>query len=212
MCFCLFILSLCFRMQLTYTLTIHLWNSILSMLPYFHEYAWCFAKRAPCVPARLWTNQIAYNYHVTSCVCRLALSYYVVKFYEWSTWYFGRNQMASYHAPPVIGYRVAGISEKFYVIATTLGKTSICARWCWSSRFWHSDWKLGLFPDFYRKYSKVRTFPGPGRPCFKISTFPGNKDRVGTMYQLYLDKLVYIVYGYQNINLLYLILPKYVSF
>ena len=46
----------------------------------------------------------------------------------------------------------------------------------WSSRFWHSDWKSGLFPDFYRKYSKVRTFPGPGRPCFKLSTFPGNKD------------------------------------
>ena len=45
-----------------------------------------------------------------------------------------------------------------------------------------SDWKSGLFPDFYRKYSKVRTFPGPGRPCFKISTFPGNKDRVGTMH------------------------------
>ena len=82
MCFCLFILSLCFRMQLTYALTIHLWNSILSMLPYFHEYARCFAKSAPCVPARMWTNQIAYNYHVTSCVCRLALSYYVVKFYE----------------------------------------------------------------------------------------------------------------------------------
>ena len=93
MCFCLFILSFCFRMQLTYTLTIHLWNSILSMLPYFHEYARCFAKRAPCVPARMWTNQIAYNYHVTSCVCRLALSYYVVKFYEWSTWYFGGNQI-----------------------------------------------------------------------------------------------------------------------
>ena len=65
--------------------------------------------------------------------------------------------------------------------STTLGKTPTCARWCWSSRFWHSDWKSGLFPDFYRKYSKVRTFPGPGRPCFKISTFPGNKDRVGTM-------------------------------
>ena len=45
-----------------------------------------------------WTNQIAYNYHVTSCVCRLAQCYYVVKFYEWSTWYFGGNQMASYHA------------------------------------------------------------------------------------------------------------------
>ena len=103
MCFCLFNLSLCFRMQLMYALTIHLWNSILSMLPYFHEYARCFAKSAPCVPARMWTNQIAYNYHVTSCVCRLALSYYVVKFYEWSTWYFGGNQMASYHAPPVIG-------------------------------------------------------------------------------------------------------------
>ena len=60
-------------------------------------------------------------------------------------------------------------------------KTSTCTRRCWSSRCWHSDWKSGLFPDFYRKYSKVRTFPGPGRPCFKISTFPGNKDRVGTM-------------------------------
>ena len=81
----------------------------------------------------------------------------------------------------LVDTRVAGIPEKFYVIATTLGKTSTCARRCWSSRFWHSDWKSGLFPDFYRKYSKVRTFPGPGRPCFKISTFPGNKDRVGTM-------------------------------
>ena len=60
-------------------------------------------------------------------------------------------------------------------------ETSTCTRRCWSSRCWHSDWKSGLFPDFYRKYSKVRTFPGPGRPCFKISTFPGNKDRVGTM-------------------------------
>ena len=40
-------------------------------------------------------------------------------------------------------------------------KTSTYARRCWSSRFWHSDWKSGLFPDFYRKYSKVRTFPGP---------------------------------------------------
>ena len=66
--------------------------------------------------------------------------------------------------------------EKFYVIATTLGKASTCARRCWSSRFCHSDWKSGLFPDFYRKYSKVRTFPGPGGQQLKIRTFPGNKD------------------------------------
>ena len=55
-------------------------------------------------------------------------------------------------------------------------KTSTYARRCWSSRFWHSDWKSGLFPDFYRKYSKVRTFPGPGGQQLKIRTFPGNKD------------------------------------
>ena len=55
-------------------------------------------------------------------------------------------------------------------------KTSTYARRCWSSRFWHSDWKSGLFPDFYRKYSKVRTFPGPGGQLLKIRTFPGNKD------------------------------------
>ena len=35
------------------------------------------------VPARLCTNQTAYNYHVTPCVWRLAPSYYIVKFYEW---------------------------------------------------------------------------------------------------------------------------------
>ena len=55
-------------------------------------------------------------------------------------------------------------------------KTSTYARRCWSSRFWHSDWKSGLFADFYRKYSKVRTFPGPGGQQLKIRTFPGNKD------------------------------------
>ena len=55
-------------------------------------------------------------------------------------------------------------------------KTSTYARRCWSSRFWHSDWKSGLFPDFYRKYSKLRTFPGPGGQQLKIRTFPGNKD------------------------------------
>ena len=54
-------------------------------------------KHGPCAWA---TRQLTIG---CWCVCRLALSYYVVKFYEWSTWYFGGNQMASYHAPPVIG-------------------------------------------------------------------------------------------------------------
>ena len=67
---------------------------------------------------------MVYNYQVILGVSWLALSYYVVKFYEWNA-YFGRNQMPSYHAAPVIGKRVAGIAEKLYVIATTLGETSL---------------------------------------------------------------------------------------